>query len=169
MCHGISLPSGASQNPWHCLYWYYTFRLSRTWQYFIMVAILLAAFGARSGTDVHFTCYFLSSWSTGQLFRAFHWHLFRLPALAGSGFLRVGPNFVSVCVIRFSFGAFLDFDGSFEHHELTTIIFPRVEPFSLVQHCSKFGIFGSDDTFCFTTRHVSSSPRLFSSFRAFLA
>jgi len=72
---------------------------------------------------------FQNSGSTGQLFRAFHWHLIRLPVLAGSGFLRMGPNFVSVCVIRFSFGAFLDFDGSFEPYELTTTIFPRFEPF----------------------------------------
>ena len=111
---------------------------------------------------------FQNSGPTGQLFRAFHWHLIRLPALAGSGFLRMGPNFVSVRVIRFSFGAFLDFDGSFEPYELTTTIFHRVEPFSLVQYCLKFGIFGSGDIFCFTTRHVSSSSRPFSSFRPFL-
>ena len=112
-----------------------------------MVAILLAAFGARSGTGVHFTCYFLSSWSTGQLFRAFHWHLFRLPAFGRIWILTYGPNFVSVCVIRFSFGAFLDFDGSFEPYELTTTIFPRFEPFSLVQYCCEIGIFRSPDTF----------------------
>jgi hypothetical protein len=48
-----------------------------------------------------------------------------------------GPIFVSVCVIHFSFGASLDFDGSFEPCELTTTIFPRFEPFSLVQFFQK--------------------------------
>jgi hypothetical protein len=106
--------------------------------------------------------------STGQLFSAFHWHLFRLPALAGSGFLRVGP-ISSPCASSAShLGFFLDFDGSFEPCELTTTIFPRFEPFSLVQHFSKIGIFGSGGTFCFTTRQASSSPRPFSSFEPVL-
>ena len=111
---------------------------------------------------------FQNSGPTGQLFRAFHWHLIRLPALAGSGFLRMGPTFVSVCVIRFSFGAFLDFDGPFEPCELTTTIFPRFEPFSLVQFCSKIGIFRSGATFSSRRDTFRLHLVLFSSFRAFL-
>ena len=69
-----------------------------------MVAILLAAFGARSGTGVHFTCYFLSSWSTGQLFRAFHWHLFHLPAFGRIWILTYGPISRHRVLRLFSFG-----------------------------------------------------------------
>lgn len=100
-----------------------------------MVAILLAAFGAPSGTCVLLASDFQSSWSTGQLFSAFHWHLFRLPAVGRIWILRMGPIFVSVCVIPSDLGASLDFARSFELYERTTTIFPRFELFSLVHFC----------------------------------
>jgi hypothetical protein len=57
------------------------------------------------------------------------------PLLAGSGFLRMGPLFVSVCVIPSDLGSSLDIGRSFELHERTITIFPRFELFSLVQFC----------------------------------
>ena len=111
---------------------------------------------------------FQNSGSTGQLFRAFHWHLFRLPALAGSGFLRMGP-ISSPCASSAShLGFSLDFAGSFEPYELTTTIFPQFEPCSLVQYFSKLVFSAVAVFFCFTTRQVSSSARPFSSFEPLL-